>query len=126
MTRLIGTPTIKLRAKDPRYAIYAQVAGVIGSILLSFTGLLSFLLSITGNIFLIFPSLVTLLVGLFILSIEVGKYDIRMLKKAINRGVLWLIVGLLGFTPLTDSFGINTLSAIALIISGIFYILYDQ
>jgi len=107
----IMKPTIHLGAKNPQLAIYAHILALIGGVFSLIFGLLGlFSGSILGGIF-------SLLIAAIVVVVELDQVKVDMLKDALTRGIVWIILAVIGSA--TREFG-NLVVAIA----GILYLVY--
>lgn len=112
-------PTITLKGKDPRFAVYARIFALI-SVLIFFVVAVLDLLSFS------FPSFFfTLLITFNIFLIEENRVDLSFLKNALWRGITYLVLTIVtvGFT---NFFFLNFLglASLALLIAGILDLVY--
>ena len=61
--------------------------------------------------------LIGILAGTFIMAVELDRVEIPQLKDALNRGVVWIVLG-------AFSFGLDFLAIILIFAGGAFYLVY--
>ncbi len=81
-------PTIEVKAKNPKMAVYAHLLSLIAGILLIVLGVVAL---IRGGIL---GGILSLIVGVVVLLVEIDVIEIGFLKDALVRGILWIILAI--------------------------------
>lgn len=104
-------PNVTLKGKNPNMAVYGHLLSLIGSLLAVVIGTLSLINSAKFN------GIIGIVAGIFILVVELGKFELLFLKDPLMRGIVWILLAVVA------SIG-DWLTGLAIVVGGILYILY--
>lgn len=113
---MLNKPTITIRAKNFKLALYAHVLTLISAPLLALFGLLALGHNLVGGIFQIIAAAV-------IIAIELAYIDVDILNQGLVRGLVYIILVILVFG--FSRFGTESILALLLIIASVLDIVHD-
>ena len=92
-------------------AMYAHVLGLVGGALMAILGLISALSGFNLGPFL------AVLLGVFVVLIELDSVSIPFLKESLARGIIWIIIAVItGYGAI--------FTGLVVLISGVLYLVY--
>lgn len=106
-------PSVKIKLKTLRFAIYARVVSFVGAAFLSSVGL-----GLVIDSFV--PGIRAILVGVLVMLLELEIPEINRLREPQIRGVIYIAAGIISSTnPLTAFLGL------VIITGGVLYLVYN-